>query len=146
MSPVLSEVQDTALTPYMNDEISAKEAFTRAQVPMHKFMLSQTRPTDIALFAEFADEKITDEKNVSMKVLIPAFMVSELKTAFQMGFMLFLPFLVIDLVVSSILMAMGMMMLSPMIVSLPFKIMLFVLVDGWSLIMSTLVSSFGIGA
>ena len=146
MSPVLSEVQDTALTPYMNDEISAKEAFTRAQVPMHKFMLSHTRPTDIALFAEFADEKITDEKNVSMKVLIPAFMVSELKTAFQMGFMLFLPFLVIDLVVSSILMAMGMMMLSPMIVSLPFKIMLFVLVDGWSLIMSTLVSSFGIGA
>ncbi len=145
MSPVLSQMHDTALEPYMNDTISAKEAFNRAQIPIHKFMLSQTRPSDIALFAEFANEKITDESKVSLKVLIPAFMVSELKTAFQIGFMLFLPFLVIDLVVSSILMAMGMMMLSPMIVSLPFKIMLFVLVDGWALIMGSLVSSFGVG-
>jgi flagellar biosynthetic protein FliP len=145
MSPVLGEIHDTALEPYMNDQITAKEAFDKAQVPIHKFMLAQTRPSDIALFAEFANEKIENEHQVSLKVLIPAFMVSELKTAFQMGFMLFLPFLVIDLVVSSILMAMGMMMLSPMIVSLPFKIMLFVLVDGWALIMSSLVSSFGVG-
>lgn len=145
MSPVLNQINDTALQPYMNDQMTAKDAFEKAQIPMHGFMLEQTRKSDIETFAEFANEKYDDIKNVSMKVLIPAFMVSELKTAFQMGFMLFLPFLVIDLVVASILMAMGMMMLSPMIVSLPFKIMLFVLVDGWALIMSSLVASFGVG-
>lgn len=145
MSPVLNEMNNTALQPYLNDQISAKEAFDRAQLPMHKFMREQTRPKDIETFAEFANERYDSVEQVPMKVLIPAFMISELKTAFQMGFMLFLPFLIIDLVVASILMAMGMMMLSPMIVSLPFKIMLFVLVDGWGLIMGTLVSSFGIG-
>lgn len=145
MSPVLNQINDTALQPYLNEQLTAKDAFEKAQIPMHSFMLEQTRESDIETFAEFANEKYDNIKNVSMKVLIPAFMVSELKTAFQMGFMLFLPFLVIDLVVASILMAMGMMMLSPMIVSLPFKIMLFVLVDGWSLIMSSLVASFGVG-
>ncbi|MGN1393917.1 MAG: flagellar type III secretion system pore protein FliP [Succinivibrionaceae bacterium] len=145
MTPVLNEINDVALQPYLNDQITSKEAFERAQKPMHKFMLEQTRENDIATFAEFADVKLTTKESVPMTVLIPAFMVSELKTAFQMGFMLFLPFLIIDLVVASILMAMGMMMLSPMIVSLPFKIMLFVLVDGWGLIMGTLVKSFGIG-
>ncbi len=146
MSPVLNEINDTALQPYMDNKITSKVAFERAQIPMHKFMREQTRPDDISAFMEYAGEKPTTIENVPLKVLIPAFMVSELKTAFQMGFMLFLPFLVIDLVVASILMAMGMMMLSPMIVSLPFKIMLFVLVDGWGLIMGTLVSSFGIGS
>lgn len=146
MSPVLNEINDTALQPYLSDQISAKEAFDLAQKPVHKFMLEQTRPKDIATFAEFANEKYETPQQVSMKVLIPSFMVSELKTAFQMGFMLFLPFLIIDLVVASILMAMGMMMLSPMIVSMPFKIMLFVLVDGWSLIMGSLVTSFGLGS
>ncbi len=145
MSPVLNEINDKALQPYMNDQITAVQAFENAKAPLKSFMLSQTRPTDIATFAEFAGEKYETSNDVTMKVLIPSFMVSELKTAFQMGFMLFLPFLVIDLVVASILMAMGMMMLSPMIVSLPFKIMLFVLVDGWSLIMGSLVSSFGLG-
>lgn len=101
--------------------------------------------TDLNAFSEFANIKIDKLENVPMRVVIPAFIVSELKTAFQIGFMLFLPFLIIDLVVASILMAMGMMMLSPMIVSLPFKLMLFVLVDGWSLIMGTLMSSFGLG-
>lgn len=145
MSPVLNEINDTALQPYLDNKITAKEGFELAQKPLHKFMLSQTRKSDIAAFAEFANEKYDKEENVSMKVLIPSFIVSELKTAFQMGFMLFLPFLIIDLVVASILMAMGMMMLSPMIVSMPFKIMLFVLVDGWALIMGSLVNSFGIG-
>ena len=145
MSPVLDEINDKALQPYMNDEITAPQALENAKIPMKNFMLSQTRPHDIGVFAEFAGEVYETKEQVPLKVLIPAFMVSELKTAFQMGFMLFLPFLVIDLVVASILMAMGMMMLSPMIVSLPFKIMLFVMVDGWSLIMGSLVSSFGLG-
>ena len=146
MSPVLNDINDTALQPYLNNQITSKVAFERAQIPIHRFMREQTRPQDINTFMEFAGEKPVAIEKVPLKVLIPAFMVSELKTAFQMGFMLFLPFLVIDLVVASILMAMGMMMLSPMIVSLPFKIMLFVLVDGWGLIMGTLVSSFGLGS
>ena len=110
-------------------------------------MLNQTRMTDLNAFAQFANEKLDEDnlQSTSVRVVIPSFIVSELKTSFQIGFMLFLPFLIIDLVVASILMAMGMMMLSPMIVSLPFKLMLFVLVDGWSLIMGTLMSSFGIG-
>lgn len=146
MSPVLNDINDTALQPYLNNQITSKVAFERAQIPIHRFMREQTRPQDINTFMEFAGKKPVAIEKVPLKVLIPAFMVSELKTAFQMGFMLFLPFLVIDLVVASILMAMGMMMLSPMIVSLPFKIMLFVLVDGWGLIMGTLVSSFGLGS
>lgn len=145
MTPVFDDMYTQAIEPYMNDKIQARDAFEIAQKPLHKFMLDQTRMTDLNAFSEFANIKIGKLENVPMRVVIPAFIVSELKTAFQIGFMLFLPFLIIDLVVASILMAMGMMMLSPMIVSLPFKLMLFVLVDGWSLIMGTLMSSFGLG-
>lgn len=145
MTPVFDDMYTQAIEPYMNDKIQARDAFEIAQKPLHKFMLDQTRMTDLNAFSEFANIKIDKLENVPMRVVIPAFIVSELKTAFQIGFMLFLPFLIIDLVVASILMAMGMMMLSPMIVSLPFKLILFVLVDGWSLIMGTLMSSFGLG-
>lgn len=145
MTPVFDDMYTQAIEPYMNDKIQARDAFEIAQKPLHKFMLDQTCMTDLNAFSEFANIKIDKLENVPMRVVIPAFIVSELKTAFQIGFMLFLPFLIIDLVVASILMAMGMMMLSPMIVSLPFKLMLFVLVDGWSLIMGTLMSSFGLG-
>lgn len=145
MTPVFDDMYTQAIEPYINDKIQARDAFEIAQKPLHKFMLDQTRMTDLNAFSEFANIKIDKLENVPMRVVIPAFIVSELKTAFQIGFMLFLPFLIIDLVVASILMAMGMMMLSPMIVSLPFKLMLFVLVDGWSLIMGTLMSSFGLG-
>lgn len=145
MTPVFDNMYAEAIEPYMNDKIQARDAFEIAQKPLHKFMLDQTRMTDLNAFSEFANIKIDKLEDVPMRVVIPAFIVSELKTAFQIGFMLFLPFLIIDLVVASILMAMGMMMLSPMIVSLPFKLMLFVLVDGWSLIMGTLMSSFGLG-
>jgi len=145
MTPVFDDMYTQAIEPYMNDKIQARDAFEIAQKPLHKFMLDQTRMTDLNAFSEFANIKIDKLENVPMRGVIPAFIVRELKTAFQIGFMLFLPFLIIDLVVASILMAMGMMMLSPMIVSLPFKLMLFVLVDGWSLIMGTLMSSFGLG-
>ena len=145
MTPVFDDMYTQAIEPYMNDKIQARDAFEIAQKPLHKFMLDQTRMTDLNAFSEFANIKIDKLEDVPMRVVIPAFIVSELKTAFQIGFMLFLPFLIIDLVVASILMAMGMMMLSPMIVSLPFKLMLFMLVDGWSLIMGTLMSSFGLG-
>jgi flagellar biosynthetic protein FliP len=145
MTPVFDDMYTTAIEPYMEEKIEAREAFTLAQKPLHKFMLNQTRMTDLNAFSEYANVKIDKLDDVPMRVVIPAFIISELKTAFQIGFMLFLPFLIIDLVVASILMAMGMMMLSPMIVSLPFKLMLFVVVDGWSLIMGTLMTSFGIG-
>jgi flagellar biosynthesis protein FliP len=131
--------------PYMAEQIKMPEALARAQLPFRDFMLNQVRHNDLATFADIArlpDEQRTPEA-VPFTVLIPAFITSELKTAFQIGFMLFIPFLIIDLVVASILMAMGMMMLSPMIVSLPFKLMLFVLVDGWTLVMTTLAGSFG---
>lgn len=145
MTPVLDRIYDEAIEPYLNEQVQAREAFVLAQKPLHTFMLEQTRETDINAFVKYAGVEVDSPENLPMRVLIPAFMVSELKTAFQIGFMIFLPFLIIDLVVASILMAMGMMMLSPMIVSLPFKLMLFVLVDGWNLIMGTLISSFGIG-
>ncbi|SPT69933.1 Flagellar biosynthetic protein fliP precursor [Anaerobiospirillum thomasii] len=145
MAPVFDEIYEEAIVPYANEEIQARDALVLMQKPMHRFMLAQTRMSDLNAFAEYANVKVDNLQEMPLRVLIPAFMVSELKTAFQIGFMLFLPFLIIDLVVASILMAMGMMMLSPMIVSLPFKLMLFVLVDGWSLIMGTLVSSYGIG-
>lgn len=144
MSPVLNKINDNALQPYLNDKLTSIQAFHEAEKPMRKFMLGQTRLTDLQTFVEIAKIKVKDPKDVPIQVLIPAFITSELKTAFQIGFMLFIPFLVIDLVVASILMAMGMMMLSPMIVSLPFKLMLFVLVDGWSLVMGTLAKSFGL--
>ena len=145
MSPVLDRINNEALQPYLEEQITSREAFEKAQVPLHQFMLEQTRIKDLNSFVEFADVHVDKPEQVPMRVLIPAFMISELKTAFQIGFMIFLPFLVIDLVVASILMAMGMMMLSPMIISLPFKLMLFVMVDGWGLIMGSLVNSYGIG-
>ncbi|ABM61271.1 flagellar type III secretion system pore protein FliP [Halorhodospira halophila] len=143
MMPVFDEINETALQPYMAEEMGAEEALEQASEPMREFMIRQTREDDIALFLRIADYgEVDSPDDVPMSVLIPAFMTSELKTAFIIGFVLYLPFLVIDLVVASTLMSMGMLMLSPMIISLPFKIMLFVLVDGWSLIMGTLASSF----
>lgn len=144
MSPVLNKINDDAVQPYINEQISARQAFDLAQIPIRDFMLKQTRVKDLETFVNISGSTATAPEDVSMAVLIPAFITSELKTAFQIGFMLFLPFLIIDLVVASVLMAMGMMMLSPMIVSLPFKLMLFVLVDGWNLILSTLAGSFAL--
>jgi flagellar biosynthetic protein FliP len=143
MMPVLNRINEEALTPYMNEEISLQQAVAQAQPPLREFMLAQTRESDLALFVELADRPdIETVEQVPITILVPAFVISELKTAFQIGFVVFLPFLIIDLVVATTLMSMGMMMLSPMIISLPFKVMLFVLVDGWSLIIGTLASSF----
>jgi flagellar biosynthetic protein FliP len=143
MAPVFNEVNQQALQPYLSEQKAGGEALAAAERPMRIFMLAQTRDTDLALFSRLSGrDEIASEDEVPFSVLLPAFATSELKTAFQIGFLLFIPFLVIDLVVASILMSMGMMMLSPVIISLPFKIMLFVLVDGWSLVMSTLASSF----
>jgi flagellar biosynthetic protein FliP len=143
MGPVFDRVYNDAVNPYLNEKMELKPAIEAAGKPFREFMLNQTRDKDLAMFVNISGKdgiKSTDD--VPFSVLMPAFVTSELKTAYQIGFMIFIPFLVIDLVVASVLMAMGMMMLSPMIISLPFKIMLFVLVDGWSLIMGTLASSF----
>jgi len=143
MGPVLSEVYETALQPYLADEMGARAALEAAEIPVREFMMAQTRDDDLALFARISgEENFEREADVPFTLLMPAFATSELKTAFQIGFLLFIPFLVIDLVVASVLMSMGMMMLSPLIISLPFKIMLFVLVDGWALVLGTLATSF----
>ena len=143
MSPVITDINEHAAQPYLSGEIAADEAFVAALAPLRTFMLNQTRDSDLGLFAGIANrDDIATADEIPMSILIPSFMVSELKTAFQIGFLVFIPFLVIDLVVSSVLMSMGMMMLSPMLISLPFKIMLFVLVDGWALLLGTLASSF----
>jgi len=143
MSPVFSEVYESAIGPYMSEQIGADQALALAQEPFRAFMLSQTRDDDLALFARISGrESFESESDVPFSLLMPAFATSELKTAFQIGFLLFLPFLIIDLVVASVLMSMGMMMLSPLIISLPFKIMLFVLVDGWAMVLGTLATSF----
>jgi flagellar biosynthetic protein FliP len=143
MAPVFDRVYQEAIVPYLNEEMEIKPAFEAAGKPFRQFMLNQTRDTDLSMFVRIAGKDGVDSADdVSFSMLMPAFVTSELKTAYQIGFMIFIPFLVIDLVVASVLMAMGMMMLSPMIISLPFKIMLFVLVDGWALIMGTLASSF----
>lgn len=145
MSPVFMTINEQAITPYINEDISSREALANVAKPMHDFMMSQTRETDIKLFMDIGDyEAVDTPDDVPFVVLIPAFVTSELKTAFQIGFIIFIPFLVIDIVVASVLMAMGMMMLSPLIISLPFKIMLFVLVDGWSLVIGSLAASFGL--
>lgn len=144
MKPVLEEVNEVALQPYMEEELTSLEAVEQASQPFRDFMMAQTRESDLGLFMRIADEQYDTPEDVSFWVLLPAFVTSELKTAFQIGFILFIPFLIIDMVVASVLMAMGMMMLSPIIISLPFKIMLFVLVDGWALIMGTLAASYGI--
>lgn len=144
MTPVLNEVNRTALTPYLAEEITSVQALQEAEKPFRTFMLSQTRENDLDLFIRLSGRTdIESAGTVPFNILVPAFVTSELKTAFQIGFMLFIPFLVIDLVVASVLMAMGMMMLSPLIISLPFKLMLFVLIDGWALIIGTLAASFG---
>ncbi|QPG04936.1 flagellar type III secretion system pore protein FliP [Salinimonas marina] len=147
MAPVFEQVNERALQPYLDEQMTSMEAFEQAKEPMRAFMLSQTRVKDLDTFVRIAgdEDKYAEPSEVPLTILIPSFVTSELKTAFQIGFMLFIPFLIIDLVVASILMAMGMMMLSPMIVSLPFKLMLFVLVDGWNLIFGTLATSFGMG-
>ncbi|WED43746.1 flagellar type III secretion system pore protein FliP [Legionella cardiaca] len=142
MSPIFNQINQQALQPYLADQIEFPQAMQNAQTPLRNFMLNQTRKNDLSLFEKFSQDNYKTLADVPMSVLIPAFVTSELKTAFQIGFILFLPFLIIDLVVASVLMAMGMMMLSPLIISLPFKIMLFVMVDGWTLVLGSLASSF----
>jgi flagellar biosynthetic protein FliP len=143
MAPTLERVNDVAIAPYSAGQIDAGQAIAAAGGQFHAFMIRQTRENDLAMFADIANApKFASQADVPFSILLPAFVTSELKTAFQIGFMLFLPFLVIDLVVSSVLMSLGMMMMSPMIVSLPFKLLLFVLVDGWALLMGSLASSF----
>ncbi len=143
MSPVLTEVYQQALIPFMDKGMAFETALAKAQAPIKAFMLAQTREDDIALFMEIArNAPVASPKDVPFTTLIPAFLSSELKSAFTIGFLLYIPFVVIDLVVASVLMSMGMMMLSPMMISMPFKLMLFVLVDGWGLIMGSLASSF----
>ncbi|HTQ99132.1 MAG TPA: flagellar type III secretion system pore protein FliP [Candidatus Acidoferrum sp.] len=143
MSPVFEHAYQDGIKPYMDEKISFDDAMEKTTAPFKHFMLNQTRDPDLALFSELGGyQKFAKVDDVPLRVLIPSFVTSELKTAFQIGFLIFIPFLIIDLVVASVLMSMGMMMLSPMLISLPFKIMLFVLVDGWTLIMGTLASSF----
>lgn len=143
MAPVYTDINTNAVQPYMNGEISQQEALTRAEAPVKEFMAGETRQKDLNLFLSHGDfEEPESIQDIPLTALIPAFVISELKTAFQMGFMIFIPFLVIDMVVSSILMAMGMMMLPPVMISLPFKILLFVMVDGWYLIVESLLNSY----
>jgi flagellar biosynthetic protein FliP len=143
MSPVLDKVYLEAYQPLSDNKISMQEAMDRSAVPIKAFMLKQTRETDLALFMKMSGTKHLDKpEDVPLRVLVPSFMTSELKTAFQIGFSIFIPFLIVDLVVASVLMAMGMMMVSPSIVSLPFKLMLFVLADGWHLLLGSLAQSF----
>ncbi len=143
MSPVWQSVHNEALRPYYDEEISGEQAIERAVIPVKAFMLKQTREKDIALFLQISKGKRPDKPaDLALSVLVPAFVISELKTAFQIGFLLFLPFFIIDMVVASVLLSMGMMMLPPIMMSLPFKLLLFVLVDGWYLIIGSLVQSF----
>jgi len=143
MGPVFDKIYVDAYQPLSEDKITMQEAMEKGAIPLKAFMMKQTRESDLALFANMAQvEQIATPDEVPLRVLVPAFMTSELKTAFQIGFAIFIPFLIIDMVVASILMAMGMMMVSPVIVALPFKLMLFVLVDGWELILGSLVESF----
>lgn len=145
MKPVWTDVYQNALDPYLEDKINYQEAFVNAQEPMRQFMLINTREKDLALFIKAAKaEKPESRETVNLLHLIPAFVISELKTAFIIGFIIYVPFLIIDMVVASVLLAMGMMMLPPVMISLPFKLMLFVLVDGWHLIAGSLIKSFGI--
>lgn len=145
MMPVLEKSYNEAVEPYMNEKISGEVALEKVKGPIRLFMMEQTRESDLALFAGFANKEVFEKPDdIPFSILVPAFVTSELKTAFQIGFLIFVPFVVIDLVVASVLMSMGMMMLSPMLISMPFKLMLFVLVDGWSLIMGTLVASFAV--
>ncbi|HTL12611.1 MAG TPA: flagellar type III secretion system pore protein FliP [Bdellovibrionota bacterium] len=144
MAPTWDKIQAEAVQPYLAEKIDQPTAFANAEAPIRQFMFAQTREKDLELFLSLAKSaKPKNRDEVPTHVLIPSFVISELKTAFQVGFMLYLPFLVLDMVVASVLMAMGMMMLPPMMISLPFKILLFVLVDGWDLIVGSLIKSFG---
>ncbi len=142
MSPVWDRINTESLQPYRAKQISSDEALDRAAVPIRSFMLGQTRPKDVELFVALARLNPTTPENLPLKVVVPSFIISELRTAFQMGFLLFIPFVLIDLVVATVLMSMGMMMMPPMMVSLPLKILLFVLVDGWNLVIRSIVQSF----
>lgn len=144
MTPVWDRVDQEALQPYRAKQITSDVALQRAAVPLRAFMLKQTRPKDVELFVAMAKLGPTPADQLPLKIVIPSFIISELRTAFQMGFLLFVPFILIDLIVATVLMSMGMMMMPPMTISLPLKILLFVLVDGWHLIVSSLVQSFGI--
>ncbi len=144
MGPAFKEVNQNALQPYISGKLSQENALDAALVPLRKFMFNQTRDPDLALFVKLAQvEKPKTRADVPTLVLVPAFIISELKTAFMIGFIIFLPFLIIDILAASVLMAMGMMMVPPTVIALPFKIMLFVLVDGWSLLIGSMVKSFG---
>lgn len=143
MAPVWDRINADALQPYMNNRLSATAAYEKASVPLREFMFKQTREEDLALFIRLSRMAKPENRNdVPLHVLIPAFAISELRTGFQIGFVLFVPFLIIDMVVASVLMSMGMMMLPPSMVSLPFKILLFILVDGWNLVIASLIASF----
>ena len=143
MSPVIKEINETAYQPYMQEQITQKEALAKAEIPIKAFMLRQTREADLALFISLAKiDRPQKPMDVPLHVLVPAFVINELRIAFQIGFILYLPFLIIDMVVASVLLAMGMMMLPPVMISLPFKIILFVLADGWNLMVGSLVASF----
>ncbi len=144
MSPVVKDIDEIAIKPYRQDEITFQEGLERAQSPIREFLLNQTREEDIKLFIDSAniDKKELTRDNMPLYILVPAFAISELKTAFQIGFLIYLPFLLIDLVVSSALMSMGMFMLPPAMISLPFKLLLFVMVDGWNLLIKSLLLSF----
>jgi len=143
MGPVIDRINTDAVQPYMAGTIDATAALDKGAQPLKKFMLDQTRESDIATFVRISGGQGFDKpEDVPLRILVPAFATSELKSAFQIGFLIFIPFVIIDLVVASVLMSMGMMMLSPVLISLPFKLMLFVLVDGWSLVMGTLAASF----
>ena len=145
MSPTLTTIYDTAADPYLNGKISAESALSTASGDMKKFMVMNTRKNDLNMFIDLAEEgAVETPDDIPLTVLLPAFITSELKTAFQIGFLLFLPFLVIDMVVASVLMSLGMMMLSPMLVALPFKLLLFVLVDGWSMTVGSLVATYAV--
>ncbi|MCH1623771.1 flagellar type III secretion system pore protein FliP [Fredinandcohnia quinoae] len=146
MAPTFSEVNEQALTPLFNEEINLEQAYERAATPFKEFMSAHTRQKDLALFLSYSGAEMPETiKDIPLTALVPAYAISELKTAFQIGFMIFIPFLVIDMIVASVLMSMGMMMLPPVMISLPFKILLFVLVDGWYLIVKSLLQSFQSG-
>jgi len=143
MTPVFTEVYEEALAPYSNDEIGLEAAVEAAQIPLKGFMLRQTRDKDLQTFVSISQNPdINEPMETPLTVLVPAFITSELKSAFTIGFMLYIPFIIIDMVVASVLMSMGMMMLSPMIISLPFKLLLFVMIDGWTLLMGSLTGSY----
>ena len=143
MGPTWTEINNKALQPYLKEEISQTDALKKAEMPLKTFMLRQTREKDLSLFVDISGDQPTTNQEIDIRSVIPAFIISELKTAFQIGFLIYIPFLILDMVVASILLSMGMMMLPPVLISLPFKLMLFVMVDGWYLTVGSLMRSFG---